>query len=349
MQVRASLRGQGHRRPSRCPRRPRGTLTWTAPSAITGRPPHPQPALCSPAQLTLLRVISFRHPCLRRLTGDTPALRSQQGHHNPHHLLCPSSRTFLLLHLLWGPGLPKPLASDRTLLPHKWSEGLVTPCTAGWPTAPPPGQELATHHLPADPPSPSTQLLPAGPCPGDRRPCQLGAAFTCRPSRAACSSSLRSCRSCGQRQTLPPATAAIRPRSGAWCWHPGNSSGPSRAGPDFQDGAPTLYLGTELLREQQGAGVISQPLMPGTTFQHWIPRRDPGGERCSESEKWRKYRDLLTPETTRDWGSMLVRGRGDSGDMRLKRKGLCDLPGGPAVRTECFPCRGRGFAPWLGS
>lgn len=214
MQVRASLRGQGHRRPSRCPRRPRGTLTWTAPSAITGRPPHPQPALCSPAQLTLPRVISFRHPCLRRLTGDTPALRSQQGHHNPHHLLCPSSRTFLLLHLLWGPGLPKPLASDRTLLPHKWSEGLVTPCTAGWPTAPPPGQELATHHLPADPPSPSTQLLPAGPCPGDRRPCQLGAAFTCRPSRAACSSSLRSCRSCGQSQTLPPATAAIRPKRG---------------------------------------------------------------------------------------------------------------------------------------
>lgn len=116
----------------------------------------------------------------------------------------------------------------------------MTPCTAGWPTAPPPGQELATHHLPADPPPPSTQLLPAGPCPGDRRPCQLGAAFTCRPSRAACSSSLRSCRSCGQSQTLPPATAAIRPRSGAWCQHPGNSSGPSRAGPDFQDGAPTL-------------------------------------------------------------------------------------------------------------
>lgn len=42
---------------------------------------------------------------------------------------------------------------------------------------------------------------------------------------------------------------------------------------------------------------------------------------------------------------MLVRGRGDLGDMRLKRKGLWDLPGGPAVRTECFPCKGRGFAP----
>ena len=34
--------------------------------------------------------------------------------------------------------------------------------------------------------------------------------------------------------------------------------------------------------------------------------------------------------------------------MKLKRKGLSDLPGGAAVRTECFPCRGRGFASWLG-
>ena len=99
--------------------------------AIAGRPPSPQPALCSPSQMTLPRGISFRSPCLRRLTGDTPALRSQQGHHNLHHLLCPSSRTFILLHLPWGSGLPKPLASDRPLLPHKWSKGLVTPLHSG--------------------------------------------------------------------------------------------------------------------------------------------------------------------------------------------------------------------------
>ena len=131
----------------------------------------------------------------------------------------------------------------------------------------PPGHEHVTHCLPADPPPPSSQLLPR-PCPGGRRPCRLGAACACRLSRAACSLSLWSCRSCGQSQTLPPATAATRPRSGAQGRHPGNSSGPSRAGPVFQDRAPTLYPGTELLWERQGAGVISHRLMPGTTFHH---------------------------------------------------------------------------------
>lgn len=266
--MRAPLRGQVRRRPPGCPRRPRGKLTWTALSEPSQAVPHrPQPALCSPSQMTLPGGISFRPRCLRRLTGDTPALRSQQGHHNLHHLLCPSSRTFILLHLPWGSGLPKPLASDRPLLPHKWSEGLVTPCIAGWPTAPTPGHEHVTHCLPADPPPPSSQLLPR-PCPGGRRPCRLGAACACRLSRAACSLSLWSCRSCGQSQTLPPATAATRPRSGAQGRHPGNSSGPSRAGPVFQDRAPTLYPGTELLWERQGAGVISHRLMPGTTFHH---------------------------------------------------------------------------------
>lgn len=154
--MRAPLRGQVRRRPPGCPRRPRGKLTWTALSEPSQAvPPRPQPALCSPSQMTLPGGISFRPRCLRRLTGDTPALRSQQGHHNLHHLLCPSSRTFILLHLPWGSGLPKPLASDRPLLPHKWSEGLVTPCIAGWPTAPPPGHEhrptasQQTHHLQA--------------------------------------------------------------------------------------------------------------------------------------------------------------------------------------------------------
>ena len=28
---------------------------------------------------------------------------------------------------------------------------------------------------------------------------------------------------------------------------------------------------------------------------------------------------------------------------------LGDFPGGPVVKTLCFPCRGCGFHPWLGS
>ena len=140
--MRASLRGSVHRRPTQLPSEGPRTADVGCPCQSHHRPSphHPQPVLCSPPQKTLPRGISFHPPCLRRLTEDTPALRSQQVHRKLRHLLCPSSRTFVLLHLPWGSGTPKPLASDRTLLPHKRSIGLGTPAQQAHPPPHPRGR-----------------------------------------------------------------------------------------------------------------------------------------------------------------------------------------------------------------
>ena len=44
------------------------------------------------------------------------------------------------------------------------------------------------------------------------------------------------------------------------------------------------------------------------------------------------------------WGT----GSTDGEDMKVKS--VCrDFPGGPAVKTLCFQCRGYGFDPWSGN
>ena len=44
------------------------------------------------------------------------------------------------------------------------------------------------------------------------------------------------------------------------------------------------------------------------------------------------------------WGT----GSTDGEDMKVKS--VCrDFPGGPAVKTPCFQCRGYGFDPWSGN
>ena len=117
------------------PQRPQGQLTWAAlVGAITGCPPSP------PARSLLPSPDDPPQGHLFWLTEDTPTLRSQQVHRNLFHLHCPSTRTFILLHLPWGSGMPKPLASDRTLLPHKWSIGLGTPAQQAHPPPHPRGR-----------------------------------------------------------------------------------------------------------------------------------------------------------------------------------------------------------------
>lgn len=119
---------------------------------------------------------------------------------------------------------------------------------------------------------PSNGHLPAGLCPGGSWPsscvwgrlCRLGGSCALRPSNAACSSSLWSCRSCGQNQTLPPASVATDRGSVACSRHLGSGLAPSsagrlRPGPDVQDGAPTLLPGTRLLSERQGGGHLQTP------------------------------------------------------------------------------------------
>ena len=252
--------------------------------AIAGRPPSPQPALCSPSQMTLPRGISFRSPCLRRLTGDTPALRSQQGHHNLHHLLCPSSRTFILLHLPWGSGLPKPLASDRPLLPHKWSEGLVTPCTAGWPTALSPGQEHATHHLQAV----SSYLPGCVPGPGGRADSGLPvpAGLPGQPAARRCGPAGPAGRARHFLQPLRPPG----PGAGHGAGTRGTVQAPAERVPTSRTGhrhyirAPNCS-GSDKERESFPTVLCLAPLSI-TGYPEGAR-----GKKCSESEKWRKYRD----------------------------------------------------------